>query len=317
MSLVPNQVPIGFFFSDLRKRIEKEKRNNVILCIGAPGTGKSLGSLQIAQTLDPNFSIENVIFEVEELIELLAKDKLGKGDVAIFDEISGSKKAAYSRRAMSSTNMILSWATQTHRSLNYTLILTCPNWAMVDKDVRSLVDFVLDFKRIDFKNKRAMAMIKYVSTNRYTGKIYLKYPRVILTTTAKKKQPTLFWIDKDGVKRYVKNADAKPPVSVKTKVVRIWLNKASEGMVKEYEAKKKRYQLKNYKDYLKILRDGDKKTGKVSFGKQYKKALKKINNYIDAKGKVEPAILAAELDICRSEAYSLAKALQIRYDKPR
>ena len=158
---------------------------------------------------------------------------------------------------------------------------------MLDKDVRSLVDFVLDFKRVDFRNKRAMAMIKYTATNRYTGKVYLKYPRLLL-------------------------ADKK-----RIKVKRIWLNKASEPLVKAYEVKKKQYQVKNYKDYLKILREGNKKTGKVSFGKKYKKALKNINNYIDAEGKVEPAILAVELDICRADAYMLAKALQIRHDRPR
>jgi len=71
---------------------------------GQTGSGKSWSALSIAEMLDPDFHMRQVIFKGTELLALINSNKLKRGSVIIWDEAG----IDLSNRAwMSATNKLL------------------------------------------------------------------------------------------------------------------------------------------------------------------------------------------------------------------
>ena len=68
------------------KRRIKQNRNLIGIFVGDTGSGKSLSSISLAEQIDPEFSVERIVFTVQELITLVNSGKLKPGSVVIFDD---------------------------------------------------------------------------------------------------------------------------------------------------------------------------------------------------------------------------------------
>ena len=68
----------------IRNRIKKN-RNLIALFIGDTGSGKSLSSIRLAETVDPNFNVDRIVFTVKDFLALV-NSGLPPGSVIIFDD---------------------------------------------------------------------------------------------------------------------------------------------------------------------------------------------------------------------------------------
>jgi len=138
-----------FFIKYINQRIRQNK-NFVCLISGQTGSGKSWCALSIAEMLDPDFHIRQIIFKGTELLALINSGKLKRGSVIIWDEAG----IDLSNRAwMSATNKLLNFVFQTFRHKGYILFFTTPYSDFVDKQTRRLFHCEMKTIKINFKNK--------------------------------------------------------------------------------------------------------------------------------------------------------------------
>ena len=53
--------------------------------MGPTGSGKSYGAIRLAERIDPNFSVNRIVFTVKDFIHLMNQG-LPKGSVIVFDD---------------------------------------------------------------------------------------------------------------------------------------------------------------------------------------------------------------------------------------
>ena len=139
-----------FFIKYIRQRIRQNK-NFVCLISGQTGSGKSWCALSIAEMLDPNFKMEQVIFKGTELLALINSGKLKRGSVIVWDEAG----IDLSNRAwQSATNKLLNFVFQTFRHKGYILFFTTPYGDFIDKQTRRLFHCEMKTIRINFKARK-------------------------------------------------------------------------------------------------------------------------------------------------------------------
>jgi hypothetical protein len=112
--------------------------NTIVLIVGARGIGKSYLSLKLGERYDPQFSVDNVTFDIEEFLVRVDVLRHRNWSWLIFDEI-GLEVAA--RDFMSMINKIMSYVSQSFRYTKVNLACVCPDPDMVDLHVRKLSDF--------------------------------------------------------------------------------------------------------------------------------------------------------------------------------
>jgi len=156
------------------KRLNQKNQNLIGLFVGATGTGKSYSCLRLGEVIDPNFSEENIIFSVDDLIDKLDKNKIKKGSVIVFEEIG---VGADSRNFYTKQNKNLGYVLATFRTLNSIILFNTPVQSMIDKKVRQVTHIIFEMVGIDYQTKRAFCKPKWIQQNALQGKAYPKYTK--------------------------------------------------------------------------------------------------------------------------------------------
>jgi hypothetical protein len=159
----------------VRKRLLEQNKNWLAVFCGPTGSGKSYCALTTARQIDPEFTIERVVFKIEDLMNLLNSGKLKKGNAIVFDEAGVGIPA---REWYSISNKAMGYLMQTFRNLNLAVILTTPNLGYIDTQIRGLFHAYIETERIDRKARKVEAKYYFIRATPRTGKIYYKYPRV-------------------------------------------------------------------------------------------------------------------------------------------
>jgi hypothetical protein len=154
----------------IKDQIHIWNRNFVGITVGRVGTGKSYTSLHLAELLDENFSIDRIVFKVEDLLELVHKNDLPPGSVIVFDEagIGVSNRKHY----MNKFNKAMAYLLQTWRSRNLILLVTVPDLAFVDAGVRKMFDALIECKKVIKSKKVVRVKWKFIQVNPQMGKAY-------------------------------------------------------------------------------------------------------------------------------------------------
>lgn len=103
------------------------------------GTGKSWSALKIAESVDPNFTVDKVCFKASDFLkqlQLIEENRI-PGQVLILDE---SELAAPNTSWQSVANQSLSHSLMTSRNLQCMIICVSPTFGFVDKRIRVLCD---------------------------------------------------------------------------------------------------------------------------------------------------------------------------------
>jgi ABC-type dipeptide/oligopeptide/nickel transport system ATPase component len=147
-----------------KKRMEKE--NNCFFLVysdGKSGVGKSYMGLTIAETLDPAFSAEQIVFDVDEFIHLVTT--LPEGSIILFDDAGVE---ADSRTFLGKDNIEMRHVIETMRSRLISVIFTVPGVDMIDATIRHMATLEIRVKQHGY------AWVYKCGYNRGYEKYYIK-----------------------------------------------------------------------------------------------------------------------------------------------
>ena len=160
-----------------KTRVLKYNKNWMAICCGQTGSGKTYSMMRYGELLDPNFTINNIVFKVSEFMNLLNSGTLKRGAVILFDEAGTGipKKEWYSM-----ANKMFNYVLQTFRHLNLIVIFTTPSLDFIDSDSRKLFHCYFETKGIDKYKRICYTKPFLIQPNAKTGKIYYKYLRIFV-----------------------------------------------------------------------------------------------------------------------------------------
>lgn len=169
---------INPILNTVRQRLWRLNKNWIAAFIGDPGSGKSFASLEVADYIEKGkFSIDRVFFKVRDLLKAVDDGEIKKGMAVILDEAGIAWKA---RAFMRQENQDMSDLFQVMRFMNFALIMTVPSLAFIDKHGRGLCKMVFRTKTINHEKRISTCEVFYITSNPLTGKVYPKWPRIMI-----------------------------------------------------------------------------------------------------------------------------------------
>ncbi len=154
--------------------VKKHLINNGVnlVIVGKTGSGKSFCGLKLACAIQPDFSIDQVCFSVEEFMKVVPA--LPPKSVIILEEASVNADA---RRFWSDLNQAMVYITETFRASNLLFIANLPSFNGLDSRIRGLVHNLIITQRV--YSRQNVCKVKWFKTevDPITGKMYKKYWR--------------------------------------------------------------------------------------------------------------------------------------------
>ena len=206
----------------IRNRIKKN-RNLIALFIGDTGSGKSLSSIRLAERVDPNFSVDRIVFTVKDFLDLV-NSGLPAGSVIVFDDAGLGINA---RLWQEMSARVFGMLTQGFRYKQILTFITVPDETFIERQSRKLVHI-----RFESTDVQGMMKMKLLSRNTFDPEHPLgKFPRI-----------------HRGISEII------------VKMVKFHL--PSDDLREKYEAKKKEYMESRFKEFQEELEllDGNKLT---------------------------------------------------------
>ncbi len=213
----------------------KQNKNNLVSIVGQTGSGKTWSAMSICETIakenDVPFCIDNIIFTLKELMQLINSGKLKEGSCIIFDEPQVTISA---REFMSKANRVFNYLVSTFRHKNLSLFFCTPYEDLLDKSTRKLFHARLETLSINTKEKIVTLKPSLQYYNSTNGKFLYPYLRRA-------------WKPEDST-----NYIVRP--------LKEWeVTKPSSKLIKLYEAKKLDFTTKLNQQIEKELDEYDKK----------------------------------------------------------
>jgi len=221
----------GYWIAYLKQRLSGRKKKNFVGFIqGETGSGKSYSAISIGEMGDPNFTIDQCVFTISDLIELMESNKLRRGSFIILEEvgIEGDAHKWYSK-----TNMALKYILETFRHRGFVLIMTAPYVINLAKSARTLLHGIFQPMSIDYDKEVCYLKPFLLQYNPWYDKTYKKFLRVM---AKKKYQPVKRWAipmaSKEIITQYeIKKREFTDELNRKIK------ESLKEVVKKKYEAK--------------------------------------------------------------------------------
>lgn len=164
-----------YWLSEYARGRVTSNQNFILIFTGGTGSGKSYSAMEVALDLDPNFTVDRIVFKPEDFISVL-KGKMPKGSVIMWDEVGVGLSA---REWYSIQNKMISYVLETFRRDNLILIMTTPNISFIDKKVRALLHGYAETVEKTFTGGR-FGYVKYfhILVSLREGKMMYRYPRI-------------------------------------------------------------------------------------------------------------------------------------------
>lgn len=156
-------------------RVHKEDKNYMCIVCGQTGEGKSEFGLRLCELLDPNFSKDQVAFELDEFMSLVEDRSYDEGSAILFDEVGVALDAAthYDQDQLKINRILQTW-----REQNRILVMTAPHIRLIQKKSRGLLHGQFDMKTIDLEHHMSTAFYRHFSQDTDTGDVWKKNPRL-------------------------------------------------------------------------------------------------------------------------------------------
>ena len=180
-------------------------KNALIASVGDTGSGKSYGLSAILQSADPTFSLDRVVYSLEEMMELLNSGELKSGQAILYDEIGVTQP---SDAWYTASSKAFNFEFQTNRQDNFIVGFAAPDLTFINAKTRRLFHYILEPQSINATTNIARFKLKRVVVNHITGEAYYMFPRVLdgnKVVTVKiievHKPPASFWKPYEEKKR--------------------------------------------------------------------------------------------------------------------
>lgn len=153
----------------IRNRIKKN-RNLIALFIGDTGSGKSLSSIRLAERVDPNFTVDRIVFTVDDFLKLV-NSGLPVGSVIVFDDAGLGINA---RLWQDLSARVFGMLTQGFRYKQILTFITVPDETFIERQSRKLVHI-----RFEATDVQGLMKMKLLSRNTFDPEHpFAKYPRI-------------------------------------------------------------------------------------------------------------------------------------------
>lgn len=219
-----NKNPSAWVLRRIWDKVHKKNEWFVGAIVGREGSGKSHTAMRIASELDPSFTAKRVIFDIADLLEVLAESDHEPGDAYVLDEAGVQLgKRTWQERSQILANQALQLA----RNSNLILILTLPRLGELDSQAQGrLHSFYEIIEKED--GDYVSGKWKWLDPDRadITGQIYRHFPKRYINGETVKYRSLAF----------------KPPV---------------EALVDPYEERKQAFQQQFYRETVDALREED------------------------------------------------------------
>jgi len=191
----------------IHSRLHRQDMDYLMLIVGERGSGKSTAAVRLCELVDPNFTIDNVVFSPSEFAALLKSGKLKHGSAVLLDEIG---VAFGSRDWASVQSKSFDSLSQVFRTRHLIIVFTAPSEKMVDSHVLKNLAAVATVAAKFTSRQLTWLKILKMQPAALSDKVYHKYYR--------------FYNPKTGeLKRYS----------------RLGLHLPSPGLLKVYKKKRK------------------------------------------------------------------------------
>lgn len=156
-------------------RTMKQNKNNLISVIGQTGSGKTYTAISICEIMSKMdgvpFGIDNVVFSLRELMDLINSGKLKRGSKIIFDEPQVSISA---REFQSEANKVFNYLLSTFRHRNLTLFFCTPFETLLDKNSRRLFHARFETMSINRNNNTCRIKPRFIEYSDFKTDAYRK-----------------------------------------------------------------------------------------------------------------------------------------------
>jgi len=177
-------------------RTLRQNKNNLISVIGQTGSGKTYTAISICEIMSKMdgvpFGIDNVVFSLRELMDLINSGKLKRGSKIIFDEPQVSISA---REFQSEANKVFNYLLSTFRHRNLTLFFCTPFETLLDKNSRRLFHARFETMSINRNNNTCRIKPRFIEYSDFKTDAYRKQLIVMFKDESgrNKSQKLFYW----------------------------------------------------------------------------------------------------------------------------
>lgn len=168
----------AWMVSQIQERVRDRNLNAICIWVGPTGSGKSYSALRMAELVDPDFTLDRIVFRPVDFLDLINSD-LPKASVIMWDEMGLGMPA---REWNSLFNKSIGYVLQSFRFRNLCLFMTVPDQGFIDSQARRLFHYFFDCRRIDEKREIVENWVFQYQYDAKSNKDYHKHPIVQLPT---------------------------------------------------------------------------------------------------------------------------------------
>lgn len=174
----PNDQHVPWLLRRIWDRVNTQNEHFMGVIVGQEGSGKSYTAIKIAHEIDPSFNADRVIFDVQELLTVLAEGEHEPGNFYVLDE-AGVQLGV--RTWQERGQVLANQALQLIRNHNLGLLFTLPRLGELDSQAEGRLQAFLELTEKD-EGEYVAGKWKWMDPDRanQTGKIYKKFPRRIV-----------------------------------------------------------------------------------------------------------------------------------------
>jgi len=172
---VPNERHVPWLLRRIWDRLHEKNGHFMGVIVGEEGSGKSHTALKIANTVDPTFGADRVIFDISELLEIIKDHDHEPGQFFVLDEAG----VQLGRRTWQERGQVLAnQALQLIRNHNLGLIFTLPRLSELDSQAQGRLQAFYELTD-KVEGSHVSGKWKWMDPDRsdQTGTIYKKFPR--------------------------------------------------------------------------------------------------------------------------------------------
>jgi len=158
------------FIRWIKKRIANNL-NFISLFQGATGIGKTWSAMSMAQMIDKEFNVNQIVFDFKELMAVINSDwfKQKKWKIIIFDE---PQITISNRNWQSVNNKLMNYLLSTFRHQNIILIFCSPYVDFLDSQSMKLLHCIFECVGVNKKTELSRVRPKIQQYNSYLKKTY-------------------------------------------------------------------------------------------------------------------------------------------------
>lgn len=206
------------------KRLWKDNEHFMGVIVGREGKGKSHTGIKIAETVDPSFDAERVLFDPVDFLERLQEWRASgetRGKMVVIDEAGVGVGV---RTWYDEDQIALNQTLQIIRDENMGVIFTLPRLEELDSQTRGRLHAFIEVMAKKPDDWVTLKWLEWDPTRDGRNKIYREYPEMTV----------------DGHRRTIKRLKITPP---------------SSGIVEAYEERKDAFQDATYAEAIDTMTD--------------------------------------------------------------